>query len=170
MADEEQTPAPEADQQQPDDAPQEGNVDDLPEWARKALTKANKETANYRTKLREVEPLAKRAQELEEASKTEAERLNDRLTAAEQRAQEAELRALRLEVASAKGLTPTQAKRLVGATKEELEADADDLLASFTDDNGTPRRPKPTPAQGTQQGGAGVSAAQEFAGFLNSKL
>jgi cell division septum initiation protein DivIVA len=38
---------------------------------------------------------------------------------------------LREEVAETKGLTTAQASRLVGATREELEADADDLLATF---------------------------------------
>ncbi len=40
----------------------------------------------------------------------------------------AEQRADRAEVAHEKGLTPKQAKRLSGETKEELEADADELL------------------------------------------
>lgn len=53
-------------------------------------------------------------------------------TAAEKdRADKAELKALRLEVAAEKGLKPSQAKRLVGTTKEELEADADEILEDF---------------------------------------
>lgn len=39
--------------------------------------------------------------------------------------------ALKWEIALEKGLTKTQAKRLVGATREELEADADELIAEF---------------------------------------
>lgn len=39
--------------------------------------------------------------------------------------------ALKWEVALDKGLSKTQAKRLVGKTREELEADADELLASW---------------------------------------
>jgi hypothetical protein len=57
-----------------------------------------------------------------------AKTLEDRVAEIERRAVESETRALRAEVANAKGLTPSQAKRLVGATKEELEADADELL------------------------------------------
>ena len=38
---------------------------------------------------------------------------------------------LRLEIAAEKGLTPAQARRLVGNTREELEADADELLEAF---------------------------------------
>jgi hypothetical protein len=79
--------------------------------------------------------------ELDQASKTEQERLTERLAAAEARAAETESRALRLEVASENGLTPTQAKRLVGSTREELEADAKELLETFkpasTEDDST---------------------------------
>ena len=119
--------------------------DDAPDWARAAIAKANKEAAAYRAKVRELEPLARRAKELEDATKTEMERSAERAAAAERRAQEAELRALRLEVAAERGLTPAQARRLVGASKEELEADADDLLAAFRSEDddrpATPRRP-----------------------------
>lgn len=128
----------------PEAAPAESNVDDLPDWARAALKKANAEAASYRTKVRELEPLAKKARDLEDASKTETEKAAERLTAAERRAQEAELRALRLEVAAEKGLTPAQARRLVGTSKEELEADADELLDTFApggDDGTKPRTP-----------------------------
>lgn len=72
-----------------------------------------------------------RLKEFEDRDKTEAEKLAERATAAEKRAAELETSALRLEVAAEKGLTPTQAKRLVGATREELEADADELLSTF---------------------------------------
>lgn len=45
---------------------------------------------------------------------------------------EAELKALKYEVALDKGLTKVQAVRLVGTTQEELEADADELVKLFT--------------------------------------
>jgi hypothetical protein len=54
--------------------------------------------------------------------------LEERVAQIERQAQESESRAMRAEVANAKGLTPSQAKRLVGATRDELEADADELL------------------------------------------
>jgi hypothetical protein len=43
----------------------------------------------------------------------------------------AEQEAMRLRVALRKGLNETQAKRLVGTTEEELEADADELVKTF---------------------------------------
>lgn len=66
-------------------------------------------------------------QKREQAEKDQAAQLAD----LKRRADEADARALRAEVAAAKGLTPAQAKRLTGTTKEELEADADDLLEHF---------------------------------------
>ena len=90
---------------------------------------------------------AKRLAEIEEASKTEAQKAADRLAAAEKAATEASSSLARLEVALAKGLTPSQAKRLVGSTREELEADADELLKDIGD-AARPRAPKPDPTQG----------------------
>jgi hypothetical protein len=76
--------------------------------------------------------------------------LEERVAQIERQAQESEARALRAEVANAKGLTPNQAKRLIGATKEELEADADELLKDISaqkkQNNVSPREgttPKP---------------------------
>lgn len=86
-----------------------------------ALKKANDEAAASRHKLKE----------LEDRDKSDSEKLTERIAAAEKRAADAEANALRLEVAAAKGLTPSQVKRLVGTTREELEADAVELLADF---------------------------------------
>jgi len=66
-----------------------------------------------------------------DASKSEMDKLREQLAALEKRTAEAERKALLAEVAQAKGLTPAQARRLQGNTREELEADADDLLAAF---------------------------------------
>jgi len=111
--------------------PNEPARNDVPPEVKAALRKANKEAETLRLKL----------QEFEDRDKTEAQKLADRAEAAEKRAVELETKALRLEVASEKGLTPAQAKRLVGTTREELEADADELLETF----------KPAQAEATDQ-------------------
>jgi len=102
-----------------------------PEEARRKVAELNNENASWRTKYREAEPLVAKAKELEEAQKTAEQRAAEAQSAAEQRATDAETRLLRLEVAAEKGLTATQAKRLVGGTREELLADADDFIASL---------------------------------------
>lgn len=65
------------------------------------------------------------------SSQTDADKVAEKIAELEKRTNEADARALRAEVASAKKLTPAQAKRLQGATREELESDADELLADF---------------------------------------
>lgn len=87
----------------------------------------------------ELRKSAKRLKEIEEANKSELDKAKDGQTAAERRAIDAETKLLRLEVAAEKGLSPTQAKRLMGATREELEADADELLEAFRAEGGDGR-------------------------------
>lgn len=96
----------------------------------------------------ERDELAKKAKELEDASKSDDEKREERATSAETKAAALEREAARLRIALKKGLTETQAKRLVGDNEEELEKDADELLESFQDDDGgdgdgTRRTPKP---------------------------
>jgi hypothetical protein len=84
----------------------------------------------------------KRALEAERTARRDAER---RASEAEDRIRKMELEQLRSSVASSKGLTAAQAKRLAGSTKEELEADADDLLTAFKPaPSGGPPSRKPT--------------------------
>ncbi len=81
------------------------------------------------------------AQELEkirESEKTEAQKAADKAAEAEGRATTAERTAMQIDVALDKapdGMSLAQlrklAKRLAGATREELEADAEELFAEF---------------------------------------
>lgn len=142
--------------------PPEGNVEELPQWARDAITKANKEAASNRTKVRELEPLAKKAKELEDANKTESQKLGEERDQHKGRADSAELTALRLEVALDKGLTKTQAKRLLGTTREELEADAEELVASFKPGDEEPKGgPARRPTERLRGGGSPGSEPDE---------
>jgi hypothetical protein len=134
----------------------------------------------WKQKAREQEKRAKenataaqRLKEIEDAQKSAEERATEALTNAEKRAQEAESRALRLEVASEKGLTAAQAKRLVGGTREELEADADDLLENFKPPSGDTETQQPKTALDLDLGQRGTTAATgdpkaDFARFLRN--
>lgn len=84
-----------------------------------------------------------KVKQFEDASKSEQEKLDERATGAERRASTAEAEAARLRVALRKGLSETQAKRLIGETEEDLDQDADDLLASFR----TEEEPAPEPSR-----------------------
>jgi Zn-dependent M32 family carboxypeptidase len=106
-------------------------TDDVPPEVRRALNKANKEAESLRLQLKEFQ----------DRDKTEAEKVAERATEAETRAVKAEAKATRLEVAFEKGLTPAQAKRLVGETREELEADADEILRDFPVKPAEPEKP-----------------------------
>ena len=127
---------PGGDEQETDEAETEG----LDDSAKAKIQKVNKEAQALRKRAKAAED---RLAEIDAANKTDAEKAADRLADAEKKATEAQARADRLEVAAAKGLTPSQAKRLQGSTVEELEADADELLADFKpadDGHGMPRR------------------------------
>lgn len=119
--------------QEPEPTPSEPDTFD-----REYVEKLRKEAASYRTKLKELEPLAQKAQELEEQGKSELEKLTGKLTDTEQKLTSTEARVLRMEVALDKapdGMSIAQvrklANRLQGATREELETDADELFADF---------------------------------------
>lgn len=66
-----------------------------------------------------------------EANKSELQKAVERAEKAEKDLTPTRAQVARLEVALEKGLTLTQAKRLVGTTKDELAADADELLADL---------------------------------------
>lgn len=104
---------------------------------------------------------AKKLEELENTGKTELQKLTDKMSEADKRAAAAEARALRLQVAYDKGLSPAQAKRLVGSTQEELESDADEFLESIkpSDDQGAPGN---KPRENLKGGGAPAETPEEM--------
>lgn len=99
-------------------------TEEVTDWAAeaekwKSLSRKNEARAKENaTKAQEFDKLT-------EAQKTEQERLNDRVAAAEAKAAEAEGKVLRADVASEKGVP---ASLLSGKTRDELEASADELL------------------------------------------
>lgn len=101
---------------------------DLGDAGKKALDAERRDKRAAEKRAAELEAKLK---EFEDRDKTESTRAVERAEAAEKALAAAESRALRLEVASEKGLTAAQAKRLVGETREDLEADAAELLETF---------------------------------------
>jgi hypothetical protein len=93
-----------------------------------ALKKANKEAETARLRLKEIE----------DAGKSDTEKLTGRVSELEQGLSAAQTAAQRFEVAIDKGVPKSLAVRLQGGTREEMEKDADELLKTL---GGNPRPP-----------------------------
>lgn len=189
----EETPEtqPEERPEQPSTAPEAEQVDEEPfdvERAKKAISKRNAENKSLRERLKDLEPLAAKAKELQDAQKSEAERLGEQLTAAQERA----VTALRSAVASK-----------VEALAAQEFADPEDAagaldLAGYIDEDGVidtdaikkdlaellkrkphwakapegPRPPRPDRSQGSSGNGNRTTTdpGEEFAGFIGQAL
>lgn len=104
----------------------------LGEAGQKALARERQARREAENRIKELEPLAAKATQLENDKKTAEQRLADEIKGLKDDLAKERHRAMVAEVAREKGLNAAQSKRLVGATREELEEDADDLLASFS--------------------------------------
>lgn len=140
--------APEQTEQQPAEVDAKESKDFEPitsqeDFEKRLGTRLQRERAKF-ADYDDVKAKASKFDELEQQKKAELERIAEERDSNKSRAQEAELARDRLEIALEKGLTKTQAKRLVGSTREELEADADELLADLAP---KARSPRPNPAQ-----------------------
>lgn len=119
--------------------------------------------ARERAKFSDYEELKAKAAKLaefEESQKSEAEKVAERLAAAEKRAAELESQVARAEVAAAKGVP---AELLTGSTREELEASADALIAF----KGEQAKGLILPDQGKTPETSSGSAADRFASALD---
>lgn len=121
----------------------EPKVDNIPPEVKRALQKANKEAETLRLKLKDFE----------DRDKTDSQKIQEERDALRTERDSLTLQSLRRDVAEEKGLTPAQARRLVGTSREEMEADADDLLETF---------PKTKPGFGTVGQGARGESAQRI--------
>jgi hypothetical protein len=109
------------------------------------------------------ESAAQRLAEIEDANKSEIEKIVARAEAAEKRAAELEAKSIRSEVALAKGVP---ASLLTGSTQEELEASADALI-EFRGEKAADRLTVPN--EGKSPTKAGGSDEREFADFLTGR-
>jgi len=112
----------------------------------------------------ELKAKAAKFAEWEDAQKTEAQKAQERLEAAEKRAVELELKATRAEVAASKGVP---VELLSGSTQEELESAADALIKFKADAN---QAGYVAPNEGRSGGAKGPSTADSFARFVEKQL
>lgn len=82
------------------------------------------EAAKYRTEAKANADAAAKLREIEDAQKSEAQRAQEALAAAQRDAETARLEALRYRVGVSAGLPPEAISRLQGATEDEIAADA----------------------------------------------
>lgn len=136
----------EAPESQPTDEPQEG--DESKTFDAAYVKKLRDEAAKYRTEAKANADAAARLAEIEDEQKTETQRLTDQLAAEKEQRAKVEREALRLRVATAKGVPVDLIDRLRGDTEEELSADADSLLelvgAQKKNGNHVPREGTPS--------------------------
>lgn len=135
----------------PTDAPELGDS------GKKALDEERKARREAERQLKEIQAQIK---ELEDKDKSETDKLRDQLAAVTKERDDAMSASLRHQVAAEKGLTPAQAKRLVGSTREDLEADADEILEAFPVKGATPP-PSTKPAADLKGGGEPDTAPVE---------
>lgn len=99
--------------------------------------------------------------EIEDANKSELDKLREEYDALKGTVAATEAKAMRAEVAMAKGLTAAQAKRLVGTTLEELEADADEIAEAFPAASGAKPPPSQRPAVADLKGGSDPTSDED---------
>lgn len=153
------------------------------------IKKANSEAANLRKRLKELEPKAAELQAIKDSEKSESERLNDQLAAAQEQISKTRQRLAKSRVQALAGSSFADPEDAVGALdldsyidsdgdidEAAVEADLQALLErkphwAKTQPQEGPRRPAP---DRTQASGANktrtLDPADEFAGFLHAQL
>lgn len=110
----------------PDD-PAKGDPDPAPTLGDAGKKALDDERKARREAERQLKELGTQLAALQDKDKSDSERLTEKVTQLEKDLASATAKADRFEVALDKGLDMTRAKRLTGTTREELEADADEL-------------------------------------------
>lgn len=146
--------------------PEQQDPNTLPQWARDAITKANREAANYRTQVNELKPRADQFSQLEEASKSEAQRLAEAAETARRDADTARAEAIRYKAAATHGIPADHFDLLGSGTEEEISARAEKLAqllaASAAPQQQPPASAPPTrPVEQLRPGATPTEAASE---------
>ncbi|WP_075737535.1 hypothetical protein [Streptomyces acidiscabies] len=192
MPENEETEQVETEPQGTETAPEAETGDGEPfdaDRARKALSKKNAENKGLRDRLKELEPLAAKARELEDAQKSEAQRLTDQLAAQQEKAAKAVRAAVasKVEALAAKTFADPEdaagALDLSGYVDDEGAIDTDAIRRDLEDllkrkphwalaDDSSPRAPRPDRTQGSSGNGNRTpqKPEEEFAGWLQRAL
>lgn len=142
-----------ADEEETDETSEETpSADDIAKM-QAALKKANDEAKKYRLDVKAKDDELAKMKAAQDSSKSEMDKVREQIDALSERAEKAEREALVTKVAQAKKLPGALASRLTGSTQEELEEDADTLIAELglgsSDEDGDN---EDDPQQGTSSG------------------
>lgn len=144
-------------------------TEDLPEWARKAISEANAEAAKYRTRAHETEAAVTARLNTEWEAKLKG--AVEETSAARSERDKALLGQTKLDVALAAGVSSDKAKDfadlLQGSNTEELTAYAQKVLQFG---GGSKPVKAVDPTQGLQGGAAGDAIDQAFAQLFKKNL
>lgn len=105
------------------------DVNTLPQWARDAISKANREAAAARIQVNELKPKADQFAALEEASKSETQRLQEAAATAQREVETAKADAIRYKAAATHGIPADYHDLLTGSTEEEVAVKAEKISA-----------------------------------------
>lgn len=133
--------------------------EDLDKLIGSRINKVKSQFADYA----DIKTKAEEFDKAQEASKSELQKERETREAAEKERDTLRQSNWRAEVALEKGLTASQAKRLVGSTKEEFAADADELLADLGDQKPAKEKKDPTKLRSGSSGSSDQLTGKEKA-------
>jgi len=116
----------------------------------------------------ELQAKAAQFDELQEANKTEQQKLTERAEKAERDAEAAQLEILRFKIAAESGITENVDLILTASDEETMRKQAD-LWTAREQDAAQPRSPKPDPNQGRHSTKI-ASTAEQFASVFANKI
>lgn len=131
----------------------EATAEEVKDWEAEAA-KWRELARKHETRAKANADAAKRVKEMEDAEKSELTRAQEAAQSAAERAVAAEAKALRYEVAADKQVPSRLMKFLVGTTKEELEASADELIEALKPDTGASDKGAGKPKEALRAGAA----------------
>lgn len=137
MPEDEKTPKPDEKQDAPDGEENDDPTDkdgehDYQAGEAKWRAMSRKHEAQAKTNAAAAKKLA----DIEEANKSETQKLADKATVAEKRATDAEAKSTRYEVAAELGIHAKHLKYLTGSTKDEIEESGKGILDDFPETYG----------------------------------
>lgn len=112
---------------------------------------------------------AQRWREFQESQKSENERVNDELARVKAEADAAKLELMRIQVAAQKGITGDAVKLLKASSIEELEAEADILVALMATSK-QPNQPQPDVSQGRPIPSVGQITREQLAEMSTQEI